>query len=156
MKKSLICLFLMTLALVSRAEEQTSTLLVLTFNDETTAVYNLATQPVITFSDSLMVLTSPEATASYVRSEVKEFHFEIGYTYGIHSQSSALNFRYTDGRHIEVSGAAAANVALFDLNGKLVSRGVSENGVVRMDLQNLPAGSYVVRTANQNIKILKK
>ena len=48
--------------------------------------------------------------------------------------------------HIELSGAEIANVALYDLQGRVVRHGTSlQGGTATVNLRNVPAGVYLLR-----------
>ena len=57
----------------------------------------------------------------------------------------------TDGLlHIELSGAGIANVALYDLQGRIVvtNNESPQQGTAMMNLQNVPAGVYLLRVTD--------
>lgn len=157
--KNLRTLFLMLFAAVSLSSlaEETTTSLVLTFNDETTASYNLATQPVVTFDETNLIITAESVETKYARADVKEFHFAIS-TDGIHSVNAGttLAFRYVDNQTIELSGTEGQKAELYSADGKLIRSTQAQNGVCTLSVRDCASGNYIVRAGHQSIKVLKK
>lgn len=147
-----------TASLASFAEEITTTSLVLTFADETTASYDLATQPVVTFDETNLIITAESAETKYARSNVKEFHFTINTTDNIKSvgAGTTLAFRYADNQTIEISGTDGQKAELYSADGKLIRRAQAQNGVCTLSIRDCASGNYIVHAGKQSIKVFKK
>lgn len=142
---------------IARAADDAVNTLVITLTNETTATYSLAEMPVVTFDETHMIITADEVSTQYIRTEVKEFHFEQQTPEGISSVQNNFGFSYTDGHNIRLTGLAAQRAELYDMSGKRIGTATAIDGdAVILILQHLPAGSYILRAGQQNIKIQHK
>lgn len=155
--RSFFFVLLAAVAVGVQAESVTTRTLVITLTDATVATYDLATQPVITFNETDLILNSTEVSTSYDRTRISEFHFEEHTTDGIHSlrPNTSMAFSYVDGQTVQVSGTAASQVELYSLDGQRLMNAKPKDGVATLSLSSLPSGTYVVRTGTQSIKITK-
>lgn len=122
-------------------QAEVATTMVLTFNDETTASFNLADQPVVTFDATDMIITAKEIVSNYPRTDVKEFHFLQTDVEGV------------TGRTIAIEATAAT---IYNMAGQIVGQAENKAGVATVGLEQLPAGTYIIRTANKAIKVSKR
>lgn len=137
--RTLILALICGTALQMQAEVATT--MVLTFNDETTASFNLADQPVVTFDATDMIITAKEIESKYPRTDVKEFHFLQSEVEGITPRTIA----------IEATAATIYNTA-----GQVVGTADAQAGIATVGLDQLPAGTYLIRTSNKTLKVTKR
>lgn len=127
---------------------ETETALQLSLKDGSRQTYVLSEKPVITFGTDNLTITTPEASASCLRSEVESFRFVAKPISGITVASTGNSiFRY-DGNTVEVAGSL---IRLHDTAGRLVATGME-----RVSLENLASGIYIATFENQSVKIIKK
>lgn len=154
--RNLLALLLVTIASAAQADV-TVTALVVNLQNGTTDTYELSTRPTISFAGTGMKIVSEAASTTYQRSAVSDFHFEEVTPTGVKTISaSGMNFRYVDGQTIQLSGEAAQQASLYDASGRRIAEGISANGVVTLSLEGQPAGTYIVRTPAQSVKVIKK
>lgn len=156
-RRILFALLVVVCGIQYSAAETTERVLAVSLTNGTYQYYELAKQPIVTFQGSNMQIKGTDIDAEIARSSVKEFHFIPFSTEGIHSvqPTNALSFRHVDANTIEVGGAAATTAALYNAAGQCIGSRVVTDGVARFSLQNLPAGTYILRAAGQSIKVQK-
>ncbi|MCQ2121977.1 MAG: InlB B-repeat-containing protein [Fibrobacter sp.] len=86
----------------------------------------------------------------------KDNHFTAQYIdaskTGLTNRAIAKFQVMVSGRTLEISGAKmGAKIAVYGMNGRLVTQGIVENGTTRVELTK--AGSYVVRVNNQYSRV---
>ena len=106
-------------------------------------MYSFSEKPVLTFNTTEMTLTTNTTTVKYPLSELSSFSFSKDDADGIESVMMS-----------EPKGDAS--VSIFTLEGKLVRSVKAKNGMVRYSLDELPAGSYIVKSSTKSYKIIKK
>ena len=57
--------------------------------------------------------------------------------------------------HVYVEGASMHTIQIFDLQGKIVHSQQATESTVRIDLQNLRSGLYILRVNGQTFKLIK-
>ncbi len=126
--------------------------LVLETNDGKTYSYVLAEKPRLTFSETEMLITSADASASFTRTDIKNFRFE-------EVEVDAISDVKTDGQRMSYLGGVvtvqgAENVILYDISGRqIMSKRAAGNGSVSIDLSSQPQGTYIVRSGKQSLKV---
>lgn len=109
--------------------------LVLTLTDKTTQTFWLDDEPAVTFGATDLTVTTKSTTYTVARNQVNTFTF---------TEASA------EGINLVGTITSTGMNRLFDLNGRMLQEG-------EINTSNLPAGNYVLRTANgKSVKILKK
>lgn len=122
-------------------QAEVATTMVLTFTDETTASFNLADQPVVTFDATDMIITAKEIESRYPRTEVKDFHFLLSDVEGICPRTISIE---------------ATSATIYNMAGQPVGRTEAKAGMATVGLDQLPAGTYLLRSGNKTIKVTKR
>lgn len=123
------------------------------------AEFALSTQPLISFSNGSMTVTTTEKTITADLSDV------ISYTFSEESISTSIStptmqhvekpqINYSTG-HIRLSGLKEkATVSIVDLKGQQIFKGQSSpNGMMDIDTSLYAKGIYIICTPNGNIKV---
>lgn len=135
-------------------------LLVLKMADATTAEFELADEPVISFADGKLVVTSQSATTDYEQEAVTEFYFKKKNPVvdGIkNTVSNLFSFTYNDNTTVVIAGSKAKKAFLYTIDGKSLQSLKVVNGAVTINLENCAPGIYVVNLENEHtFKIIKK
>ena len=143
--KFLVTVGLMALPLMANADD---TKFIITTNDGTVAEFYLDDDPVITYQDNLLVAISSKQEISVSAEDVLSFVFNSG------NGTSIANLQGSSRFNGLVPGST---VQVFAVDGKLVTTTtVSEDGKVDINLNSLPEGIFVIKTANLSFKIMNK
>lgn len=163
MKKTLLrtlccvlCALCASVLSVARAADEV-TWLVMELRNGNTEVFELADKPVVTFEGTQVKVASSAASAAYERTDVKNFHFDSSAT-GLNNTQAAgtLTLRYTDNATVTLTGAGQLKAALYNAEGKLVTRGAAE-GTLTLNLAGCPAGVYVLNVeGHHTYKLIKR
>ena len=125
--------------------------LVLETNDGETYSYVLANKPQLTFNATEMLISSDDASASFTRTDIKNFRFE--------EVANAIKDVKADGQrmsylHGVVTVDGTDKVILYDISGRqIITKKAAGNGSVTIDLTNQPQGTYIVRSGKQSLKV---
>lgn len=135
MKKNLSLLVLALLSLIPcGARAEMATQLIVTLSDNSTQTFLLSEKPKVTFGTTDLTITSSAATYTAERTDVQSFTFKEIDVEGI-QQTETL------------TGTGISR--LYNLAGQMLQEGT-------LNLQNLPAGNYVIKTEGQKaIKVTK-
>lgn len=169
MKKltSIIAAAFMFLPLSAFAQDTQETLvdvqyLVVTDTAGTEYKFELAKEPVITFPQANMVVTTDNDTLSTPLSDVANYKFRtekvssgIKTLPSANAQNSEASFTFANAT---INGLkAGARVAVYTANGVMVSTATADqNGSVSLELNQLPKGVYILHTPNKSFKIVNK
>lgn len=159
--QALLALLLLAPSLVAHADEADTTprqALVLKFVDDATASFFLADKPEVGFADGKLTVTSNGVATDYEQSAVAEFYFDYVVPTAIAgTKGNAFSFTYDDNRTVKVSGAMAAEAALYAADGTLVMRKRVADGTVVLNLDNCKPGVYVLTLENEQVfKLIKQ
>ncbi len=125
--------------------------LVLETNDGETFSYVLANKPQLTFNATEMLISSDDASASFTRTDIKNFRFE--------EVANAIKDVKADGQrmsylHGVVTVDGTDKVILYDISGRqILSKRAADGESVTIDLNNQPSGTYIVRSGKQSLKV---
>ena len=110
------------------------------------------------FADGKLTVTSNGVATDYEQSAVAEFYFDyVVPTAIVGTEGKAFSFTYDDNRTVKVSGAKAAEAALYAADGTLVMRKRVADGTVVLNLDNCKPGVYVLTLENeQTFKLIKQ
>lgn len=142
---------LLLLSVMGSLKASAQNALVIETNDGKTYSYVLAKKPQLTFNDTEMLISSADASASFVRTDIKNFRFE--------DVADAIKDVKADGQrmsylHGVVTVDGAENVILYDISGRqIMTKKAAGNGSVTIDLTNQPQGTYIVRSGKQSLKV---
>lgn len=123
--------------------------------------YKLQEKPVLTVSDSKLMIKTMTIDASHERSDIERFYF-VDEPVGIEEVEEAGNtvtFTQKEEGVLEISNLPEKeHVVVSNLSGRLYSDCVSTNGTVTIvDLSSCPKGIYVIKIGKQQtIKMVKK
>lgn len=159
--QALLVLLLLAPSLAAHADEADTTprqALVLKFVDDATANFFLADKPEVGFADGKLTVTSNGVATDYEQSAVAEFYFDYVVPTAIAgTEGKAFSFTYDDNRTVKVSGAKAAEAALYAADGTLVMRKRVADGTVVLNLDNCKPGVYVLTLENEHtFKLIKQ
>ena len=116
-------------------------------------------KPVITFTDSEIVLTSAKTELRLYFTNVDKITFDDIDDAVIDIKADGTKASITlDEYTVSISGAKAdAAVQLIASDGKLLqSYKTDENGSVMFSIADLPQGTYIISSESITVKILKK
>lgn len=121
--------------------------------------FGFSEKPVITYTDSDLVLTTTGATVQYPLSSVAMLTFtDVGTEVeGIAADAVDTSVRM-DEYTVSICGASPAkSVFLTDLSGKVLSTyETGRDGSATFSIAGLPSGTYIVRCESLTCKILKR
>lgn len=126
--------------------------LIITFNDGTSAVYSLTSQPKITMANDKLVLSSTSISAEYTLNKVKNFKYKDAT--GINS----VNQDYTihrEGDKIILSGVVKVDIYTIDGSAVQIDPIQTSSSTI-IDLSALRQGVYIIRANGKSVKITKK
>jgi hypothetical protein len=128
-------------------------MLVVNMTDGSRRSFVLADLPNVTFVEQNMVITSSTASATIERSSVSSFTFEE-VPVGIESTMTTPDFGIALlGGKVSVSGCTG-RVAIVAMNGAVVRQADCDaSGRCQISLSGIPAGTYLVQTSVQTLKI---
>ena len=128
-------------------------MLVVNMTDGSRRSFVLADLPNVTFVEQNMVITSSTASATIERSSVSSFTFEE-VPVGIESTMTTPDFGIALlGGKVSVSGCTG-RVAVVAMNGAVVRQADCDaSGRCQISLSGIPAGTYLVQTSVQTLKI---
>ena len=116
-------------------------------------------KPVVTFTDTELVVTSTKTELRYELSNVAKFTFDDveDAVIGIKSDASKASITL-DEYNVSISGLEAdAAIRLVTADGKLLqSYKADEDGSVAFSIDKLPQGTYIITTESLSCKIIKK
>ena len=115
---------------------------------------DLETNPVITFSDENMVIKNDFTTISIPLADVDIYTVNNGTT-GI--EQVDIGRQYSNG-HVVFSGIPAGVCAsVYTMDGRSVcSQRVDTSGIVDINLNSLPKGTYIINVQRTSIKVTNK
>lgn len=108
-------------------------------------MYVLADRPAVTFAGAEFTIKSSDAETTYPRADVKDFTF-IADTTGVAEIEGVTVYSYRS----NVFSCPGHDIEVYTLSGEKIAS-ASES----LSLAGLSAGMYIVRAANQSIKIIK-
>jgi hypothetical protein len=128
-------------------------MLVVNMTDGSRRSFVLEDLPNVTFVEQNMVITSSTASATIERSSVSSFTFEE-VPVGIESTMTTPDFGIALlGGKVSVSGCTG-RVAIVAMNGAVVRQADCDaSGRCQISLSGIPAGTYLVQTSVQTLKI---
>lgn len=123
------------------------TALKLSMLDGSTFSYLLEEQPVLTVEDENVNIATSDASASYKRADVKDFTF-VKEPSGIKEITDSKSYISYDGRSIVVPGN---EITIYSLSGSRVAAARES-----VNVESLPAGTYVATAGKHTLKFIKK
>jgi hypothetical protein len=151
MKRTIFTILILVLsAFVSHADTVTN--LIITHQAGNTTVLPLETQPVLQFEGENMVVSSSQITITIPIADIVDYRFVE--SSGI--KEKTISPVFSDG-HVIFQGLPPSSQAyIYSLGGEMVMKEqVDSQGVVDFNLRSLPAGTYIITTKTNSLKILK-
>lgn len=106
----------------------------------------LAEKPVVKFSGSDMVISTPETETRFERSEIRNLVFT--------ETASIINLDNLSGDRIQyldqVLSSPGNEIFLYDISGNLMNQSMDE-----LNMKSYPDGIYIVKAGNTSLKIKK-
>ena len=121
-------------------------------------VYDLAESPVTTFSGTQLIIRTVKATASYERSTVLRYTYELVNT-SISLQPGERRVQMDrEGNGVTFRGLPIGTIArVYSVNGMMVEQiKVTDDQPLTVSLQNRPNGVYIIKAGTETIKLMKK
>ena len=134
------------------------TAMTILMKDGTMQTIRLAWQPVISFAGTDLNITGHELNLSLPLADVVRYTFETYDATGIDDVKNNKHVHIDfEGEVLIVSGLSEAEtIAVYDLQGKLLSRAtVGNDGRLNLSLHSLPTGVYVMKVGQTSYKIKK-
>lgn len=157
-------LFLMPVALFfsSFLPVSAENALVVELKDGTTQYFFLADKPTITFEGTKLHINSTDFSEELTN--ISRFRFdpeadrEAVSISSLQSDKKVRAITYLDGKNLMLQGVdSVSDIKIFTTDGRMVSAKVnSDSSGASINLEDLPAGVYVIRTNSQSFKISKK
>ena len=153
MKKLYLILFLMCCCGYLMADQ----MLQIVKMDGQTHTINLNQEPVTTYQDGNLVITTINATISYPLEVVRKFIFISG-TEDIQNIKGDKFEISKDGRFLTLSGLKSDTDAyLYSVNGVLMERiHVTSSTSISINLESYPIGVYMIKVDGATYKILNR
>lgn len=123
------------------------TALKLSMLDGSTFSYVLEDKPVITMEGENVNIATSDASASFKRADVKNFVF-VDEPSGIEEITRSESFISYDGRSIAASGV---EISVYSLSGSRVAVEMES-----VNVESLPAGTYIATAGSRSLKFIKK
>lgn len=138
--------------------ENDKSILNLLFKDGTSICFDLSERILLTFEDSSLIVKSASISTMYELDMIEGYNFGDGTSVDIRSEAKkTLFYMRQDNGDIRVYGNHRGQVFLYDISGhKLPSSVKRESDYFRVSLRQLSAGVYVIRIADQSVKITNK
>lgn len=120
--------------------------------------YGFSEKPVITYTETDLILTTNSTVVEYPLSAIAKFTFTENETSvsDIRSEIKTPTLQL-DNNTVQISGAEPLQaVSLIDTDGKIISAYKTDaNGSVSFSITELPKGIYIIKTKSLTCKISK-
>lgn len=162
MRKTFILLIFMFSCVISNAQKRETEFkesyqLTIFLKNGNKAVISLYNEPTLQFDEDEVTVTYNSLTFTYKNDEVDYFDFDEDATgIDIPNEDLDIQFRITEDELVITSLKPGAKVNVYSSNGVLVGH-QNENGEVSaINISNLPAGIYIVKSGSITYKFLKR
>ena len=157
MKQKILSLAILLLGLLQGLSASEPTALRLLFADGSDKWFVFDKQPVVTFSDSQLTVTTSDDTFAYTFADIAEFRFGDPDSDGLADRHAITPRIVQADDAVLVYGTDVNGVSLYDLSGRRLAANVRAHGdAASVSLRALPAGTYIIRINHQSIKVTKK
>lgn len=148
----------LTLAFIPAMAFAVDDALVVTYKNSQTFSYVLADRPNVTFDGTQLFIKSDVFDDTHSMADIKTFTFaDLSEISDVAADERRIVF--TDAASVTLEGFAAGTaVSVSDMSGRVViSSAVAADSTATIDISQLPAGVYVIATADgKSYKILKR
>lgn len=151
--KKIVSTLLMCLCwFASQAQNSTSIIVKQKGGNET--IFDLTTNPVITFEGENMVIVNSFTSITIPIDDIEDYVISKTAT---EVSELVLQPQYTRG-HVMFTGLTKGTVIhVYTIGGKNVAKHKTDDfGIADINLDNLPKGIYIVKASNRSIKIINK
>lgn len=157
MRKEFILSLFFCLSLLAKAEDKLTHIIVWA-KDGTRVAYALDKEPMITFSETDMIIATKDIEVNYALENMDRITYGDSNASGIRNINSGEPIYRWDGEAlIFPSLVCNSTVSLYSLNGMMVfTENIKESGEYFFSLSNLNTGIYVVKVNNITYKLIKK
>lgn len=125
-------------------------------DNSTIKVINLKDEPLVTFSEESMQITTPELILEYGIKEVRKFTYSDFET-EIRNVKQQANYHQKGAIIVLRNIKSMKGVALYGVNGMAIPINIKQQGDdYVISLENLSSGVYLLNVNGQTTKILKK
>lgn len=154
MKKKFLIVLLLFICLATTAQE-TRTHLVVWGKDGTQVAYALSEEPVITFSDSLMLIRTTQLEISYPLDQMAKLNYDTRDNMSVRDISTdEARFLFNEESLLFLNLTPNSHVGLYTVSGHAIfSRTIDSYGEYAFPISQLPYGVYVVQVNNLTYKI---
>ncbi len=130
--------------------------LIVNAKDGTKTTFGLTEEPKISFSDGELTIVSSSRTFSISLADIQNYAFSEVST-GIEEAIKEGSVKLENGFVVFNGLAAGSKVATYLQDGKLVKESKADsNGLVVLDLSDLPKGIIILQSIKTNIKITNR
>lgn len=149
-KKIISILVVYFLVLIPIYAEQCLTIVF--YSGETYSIL-LSDNPEVTFEGNDFIVNGTGVSMSFLRNEIKEFHFEENTT--SIDTLSLLKMKWISNKIVQLYGSNIMSVKLYDLKGQERAINiVKEQDMLRLSMESVEAGIYILKIDNnKSIKI---
>ena len=154
----LLAVMAFVVSVVSAFAAETHDVITIEFKDGTRVEYELQSKPKVYFAPPVMVVTTENASVEYEIKNVSNFHFSVAAT-NVREvlEEHRVRMSYVSNDFVNILGALACNVSLFDVGGHLLRKQEIDKNNYTVSLVGLPQGVYLLKLSNGcSLKISKK
>lgn len=119
--------------------------------------FDLGSNPILTCRGDSLVVSSNEASASFLIDDVAKYYFRESESTEVTDKLASVQFvAVKDGDVLIKNGKAGSVVDVYSADGLSVGRyAVSADGSLKISLTNLPKGVYLIKTNLATIKVIR-
>ncbi|HAE25343.1 MAG TPA: hypothetical protein DCG33_08380 [Prevotellaceae bacterium] len=139
MKKLLFCL---TLLLSSMVHAEGRNWFSIHLQSGACASYAFSEEPSLTYESGMLVLTTNNVRVEYATADITKMTFDESDITGIKTVQATVE---SDG-----------NLCIYNLAGVMVRKVASDTNGATVNFDNLPSGTYIVKSKNVSYKIIKQ
>lgn len=117
-------------------------------------VFELSTNPIITFLGEDMVITNDFTSISFPLEDIDSYTADNGTTTAIASTKEKPMFE--NGRILFNGISKGTPISVYSLDGRLISKQMTDADKAEVHLISLPKGTYIISVENNKIKVINK
>lgn len=117
-------------------------------------VFELSTNPIITFLGEDMVITNDFTSISFPLEDIDSYTADNGTTTAIASTKEKPMFE--NGRILFNGISKGTPISVYSLDGRLISKQMTDADKAEVPLISLPKGTYIICVENNKIKVINK
>jgi hypothetical protein len=117
-------------------------------------VFELSTNPIITFLGEDMVITNDFTSISFPLEDIDSYTADNGTTTPIASTKEKPMFE--NGRILFNGISKGTPISVYSLDGRLISKQMTDADKAEVPLISLPKGTYIISVENNKIKVINK